>query len=246
MKLPQLSSLLLIVIGLGFWSLAPYGGCACNNPLGPNSGPTPTATPTQGPFIDDWEDGDYLNKWGGSTVAVKDTYLTTMTLSLENQGSTLPGGSPARSIRVSGNIDREINPIQFPYVQVQVTLGSVRNILDGFSSYQGVRFSYKWASSPIAPGSFSVMAITGQTISNFAWYQLVVTPTNNNWNSVVAYFPNKVPVPKFAQPGWNTIIKTWVAPDYSGRYVDRIDFAVRPSAASTYNYDLWIDDVEFF
>jgi hypothetical protein len=35
-------SCLLLTVGLGFWTLAPYGGCSCHNPLGNSSAPQTT------------------------------------------------------------------------------------------------------------------------------------------------------------------------------------------------------------
>lgn len=57
MRFSRLFSLTFVIIGLSLWTLAPYGGCSCNNTLGPsnigpNSGPTATQTPDHGPIVE--------------------------------------------------------------------------------------------------------------------------------------------------------------------------------------------------
>jgi hypothetical protein len=81
-------------------------------------------------------------------------------------------------------------------------------------------------------------------VTDFAWFRHQIFPSNNNWNSVVVYFPNKTPMPRFAQPTWGTP-RPWATSPFSGHYVDRIDFAVQPTG-TPYDYDLLIDDVTFF
>jgi hypothetical protein len=88
MRLSRLFSLAFLVIGLSLWTLAPYGGCSCNNPMGPNAGPTLTPTPTHGPIIDNFNNvnvGDpnvtplnRLNNWKGTSLS-----------SFDNQGESV-------------------------------------------------------------------------------------------------------------------------------------------------------------
>ena len=85
----QRISLLLLVAGLGLWTLAPFGGCSCQNPYGPSSGPTLTPTLTHGPVVADFNDGSsgaisvYTNHWGGGTSASADTFgISSMYMSI--------------------------------------------------------------------------------------------------------------------------------------------------------------------
>src|ERR1035437_12954 len=73
-------SLVILVAGLSAWTLAPYGGCSCNNPLGPASGPPLTPTPTHGPVVADFHDAvvgndpsSYINHWQGTSAPAVDT-----------------------------------------------------------------------------------------------------------------------------------------------------------------------------
>jgi len=242
MKHSTYVSLTILIVGLSIMALGPYGGCSCNNPLGPSGGPSPTPTPTQGPSVDTWEDGDFLNEWGGSATAVKDTFGTTLTFSLTAPGN--PTGTSGGAMRYSGTIMKD-GPPNYPYAQVQMSLGSTRNMLTTFSSYNGVRFSYKW-SGTVPPGaSFFVIAATPTTVFDFGWFRYQVMVSDNLWHTVNVYFPNKVGAPKFAQPGW-AASKPWTTSPFSGQALDRIDFSIQPIAGSSSAYDLTVDDVTFF
>lgn len=74
-------SLLTLTVGLALWTLAPFGGCSCQNPYGPTSGPTPTPVPPEPAQVADFlkvNPGDstatYSDNWGGQVSSSVDGF----------------------------------------------------------------------------------------------------------------------------------------------------------------------------
>lgn len=243
MKHSRLLSLMLLTIGLSLWTLAPYGGCACNNPMGPSDGPTPTPSPTQGPFVDNWEDGDFINNWSGSTTANADTLGSTVSLTLSNNGNT--AGTPGHCAQIYGTILKDGPP--YPSVAMPIGLGGPRDMLTSFSSYNGVQLAYKWGGSSVPAGaSFFVIVATPLTITDYGWFRYQVFPPDNAWHTLNIYFPNKAGTPKFAQPSWGASRPWTTGSPPSGTDVERIEISIQARAGISTDYDVSIDDVTFF
>ncbi len=269
MKFSRLFSLTFLVVGLSLWTLAPYGGCACANTLGPNDGPPPTPTPDHGPKVDDLEHpASLVNNFGGSITTIADNVTfppdpvaPPSTLSHNSTinaaasvigagGSTLPGGTSGYAACASGYIGRDGAP--YPFAQLIFPLGSNPN-LPFYAPNKRLRFSFK--AGAVSVGKPFIVNFEDSVIGDYSWYRYQFTPATANWTSYVVYFPDAAGTPKFAQPVWG-ICRKWtststcgVAQPVPARYVldnvTKIDFQPIPSASTRQQYDFCVDDITF-
>jgi hypothetical protein len=234
-------SFLILLAGLGLLSLAPYGGWSCNNPMGPTSGPTPQATPTQQPMIDNWEDANLINMWGGSAGTAIDSYGSAFSspLGVVPGGSTLPGGSSAYSLHVAGTIIKD-GPPNYPYCQILGDLGFPRNLASTFPSYHCIKFSAK----SLAPAgtAYRLVVVTPAIITDFGYWSCNFTPVPGSWQAFKVFFPEAgvTGVPKLQQ--YFGTVKPWLTAKTDA---ERVDFIVVPKAAVSANFDIYLDDLTF-
>jgi hypothetical protein len=249
MRSSRFASLLTLTVGLALWTLAPYGGCSCYNPLDSTAGgPTPTAVPPNSPLITNWEtpgpSNNYLsNQWGGTAVTSVDAFGSTLLPGLA-AGSTLAGGTSGHSYGMSGVIVKD-GPPNYPTAEFSVTLGGIQDMLVKYGSFQGLQFSYMWSGTIPVGASFYVVARTS-TVSDYGYWRYQIYPTDNAWHILQVYFPNKAGAPKFAQPTW-AVAEPWATGTTpSGTKLVQFDFQIQPVTGVSSAYNVVVDDLSFF
>ncbi len=149
MRDSKIFSLAFIIVGLSLWTLAPYGGCSCNNPMGPNSGPAATPTPDHGPKVDNMEHlatANLNDNFGGVVATTADNLPvgsepvagppSTPVPQLHHehgqypwprpQAATFPEGSPGYAAYAYGFIGHDNPP--YPYAQLIFNLNTPANV----------------------------------------------------------------------------------------------------------------------
>lgn len=264
-------NLLVLTVGLGLWTLAPYGGCSCNNPMGPASGPTPTPTPTQGPVVQSW-DGVQS---GTSAPGVVNNWRGQAALSVDNFGvSTYHGNIVSPGYTGAGNclefsgIFGRATPAgscgTYPYVAHLEYLsplgpGGQADVTAG-GGLTGIRFYAKQAS---VPSNVMIVKLVLLTLSNYsaanpcasdayAYHNFVVTPTTS-------WMQYTIPFTSFKLPSWDTSgpmatlylgsnLTSAVCLQGGDLYLNRVEFDTQnpttyPGQAP---YDFYIDQLEFY
>jgi hypothetical protein len=226
MRSSRFISLLVLTAGLALWTLAPYGGCACYNPMGASSGPTLTPTATHGPVVADFADapvaasaGTYINHWNGSSLDSVDTLgVSAMTSTFVAAGQD---GNPA--LRFSGQygyggtshgclVGPPASGSTYPYVAYRMYLnpngaGGDENVsITILGGATGLRF---WAYQAATPAntlrvkcilkSLADYASANQCAANAYAYHLKDLPSvANTWTQY------SIPFNQFVFPSWAT------------------------------------------
>lgn len=224
---------------------------ATNTPTITNTpgGPTPTFTNTQSVpagMIDNCEDGDNANLWGGYWYTYNDA----------NDGGTSwiwpestsfsmssPGYSSSYAVHVSGATGSSPT-YAFAGVgtQLNANAGCPNCQKTDISSYTGVRFWIKGTKSPTM-NVFVKLPYTGncsgsvcQQLDDYDTYQFTIPAANfdNSWHQV------SIPFSSFTREGWGT---TPVTRETVLQNASEIQFQFKNPNCS---FDAWIDDVELY
>jgi len=222
-----------------------------NTPTNTNTpgGPTPTFTNTQSVpagMIDNCEDGDNANLWGGYWYTYNDAndggtswiWPESSTFAMSS-----PGYNSHYAVHVSGATGASPS-YAFAGVGTQFNAnGGCPNCQKtDISTYTGVRFWIKGTKSATM-NAYVKLPYTGtcsgsvcQQLDNYDTYQYAIPAANfdNSWHQV------SVPFSSFAREGWGTtpVTLTTVLQNAS-----EIQFQFKNPNCS---FDVWIDDLELY
>lgn len=249
MKKPAFASLLALITGLSFWTLAPYGGCSCNNPLGPTGGPTPTLTPTHGPVVDTFEGGSNdaatrINNWNGVSEKSVDSFNVSKYFSQLTVDGTGVGGS-GRDLNFYGTFGKAVAAGgcgTSPYVAHRIYLsargagGDEDVTISVPGGATGVRFYLK----STMPGNPLVVKLILKSLSDYAG----ANPCNHdayayhtsavNMAGTSSWIQKSLPFTSFKQPTW-----------CSGSHCDSAAISLADSSHYDGNGDLRIMAIQF-
>jgi len=229
-----------------------------NTPTNTNTpgGPTATSTNTQSApagLIDDCEDGDNTNKWGG--------YWYTYSDAEGNGGSSwiLPpsatfamtsgGYSSSYAVRVSGQVKAGYNyPFAGIGTQFDANGGCPNCTKKDISSYTGVRFWIKGSLDAtlnlhvILPYTGACGTTSCNSLSGYNDFRYTITSSvTSTWQQV------QIPFSSFTNQG------TWGTPPANIGIVkaaaSELQFQIKGPdgyAGAGLNFDVWIDDLELY
>lgn len=236
---------LTLIAGLGFWTLAPYGGCSCYNanPLQPSAGSTGPAPLVKTPKLIDFETSTTTNLWGGSVTAVANgtgsvpSHSSNITYATAS-GSTLTGGTSGTSAWLSGTMGQDGAPYD-AYAQFDLNLGAPPTDLATYAPTHALSFSFKANAASV--GKQVYVNFIDTTITDYCWYRFIWTPSNTAWKRYTVYFPGGAGPLFFAQPSWGTP-RPWPSVEPN---VTHVMFQPVAGASSALPFDYQIDDITF-
>lgn len=274
MRKPAFASLLALITGLSFWTLAPYGGCSCNNPLGPSAGPTPTATPTHGPVVDKFDDGSNdaatrINNWNGGSEKSVDTFGRSAYNSELTADGTGAGGV-GRALHFYGVFGKDTGVGAcgtYPFVAHRMYLapggaGGDDNVTISVpGGAVGIRFDAKTTT----PSNKLIVKLILKSLSDYS----VANPCNgdayayHNANVTLSstWTTMSMPLSGFTMPSWCSTGKCAPPPAgygsnlgnpalYVGGGLRIMAIQFEPTNASAYpgnaTFDYYIDNLEFY
>ena len=230
-----------------------YNLCVDNVTFAVPAVPTPTATPTIGPIVANFENSPSTanDNWNQPIVTGFDTDGTTLTPFPWAAGSQTAGNGPSATGSYSGCMSGTIavqngatSIYPFAYMALDLTpsgnvggSGGAGTSVAAYSPNNGLQFDYKGT----AGVSYVVQMIdTNAGCGDFFQYQF--TPADANWHTLAVYFPGVAAPAVFSQPNYGCS-----ATSLNLASVGAVQFkVVAPlTPASPEAYSLCVDNVTF-
>lgn len=244
---------------LALLGLAAVFGPACGTVISPlaESGPTASSVATA-TLIGNFESQAMSTALGGLIDIDKNADNSSMTVSFLPEapaatffwdmsgtagaasvaGSTLPGGTPGRAIRMAGTLGKDTPPSgPWAWAQMRLILNDQGTDINLMAPTRKLTFSYK--AGPASVGKLHQVILNDKTITNYNWFRHTFTPATQNWTAVTVNFT--VGTPKFAS-SWTPAPAAF---DAIATNVTRVVFGPVSNSSAPFSYDLAIDDVWF-
>ncbi|HVR61430.1 MAG TPA: hypothetical protein VMU50_05990 [Polyangia bacterium] len=197
-------------------------------------------------LVDDFEDLDLINSFGGKNAVYHDDLMppSSIALDLTVAGSTLPGGSPKAAARISGVMQANVGP-QYPFCLFELPLNAPAGLnINARAPMRQLTFSYR--AGPASVGMVHRVTLTEQPqprpSGDYGWFIWSFTPTDLSWHKVSVHFPGYTGTEPVLTQSYGVPV-SWEA--YSSQRIYSVTFMTFSGPSEPQKFDLAIDDVMF-